>query len=54
MSFNELCEKLSAKNSFQWSVIMVDKGEFWSSTRMNFGRFIAFGIYKRPVKGFTV
>ena len=39
MSFNRLFEKLPTKNSFKWSVLIVDKGECRRSTGMNFGTF---------------
>ena len=39
MSFNRLFEKSPTKNSFKWSVLIVDKGECRRSTGMNFGTF---------------
>ena len=45
MSFNGHFEKSPTKSSFKWPVLIIDNGECWHSTWVNFGSFIVFYMY---------
>lgn len=45
MSFNGHFENSPTKSSFKWPVLIIDNGECWHSTWVNFGSFIVFYMY---------
>ena len=45
MSFHGHFEKSPTKSSFKWPVLIIDNGECWRSTWVNFGSFIVFYMY---------
>ena len=45
MSFNGHFENSPTESSFKWPVLIIDNGECWHSTWVNFGSFIVFYMY---------
>ena len=54
MSFNRRFEKMPAKSSFNWPVLIMDKRECRRSIGINFRTFVVFDLHKRLAKEFTV